>query len=346
MGRVSNPFAITIVSGATALATAAAAMSPGNWADFSIPDLDNAVFFGTSETGNPGILNGFGYELYEDPVHDRICFAGNAHTGGADMAGAGGFAVYDITAHQWDRENYTGNSVSGGAAPFIGHSYCHGTVNRSNGDYYFRNYNSTTIRRRVYGDTGSASWATFSTIGGSYANQVAGALAYFPEMNGGAGGLVFADVGGAKCSNSAMTSWSDATGASPTGLGFYQNFIAHNNAKVYFGGGNGSVKMYSVNASKVAAAAADTPIECGSSNAGVILAHPNGVDLMAFAAAAGGAHYKYNAAGDSWGANIGAHGLTRGNIWAGCTLRELGIFFFIEFPGSVGTPTCRLYKPA
>ncbi len=341
----SGSFNMSIETSMSALATAADGMSSGQWASFTMPDLDNAVLFAESSTANKSFVNGFGYEMLWDPVHKVMALAGTAHTGGTLIVGSAGYAVWDDATNTWSRETYDGNSDNATGSPvLIGHPYYHNAVNTVNGDWYYRNYNSTGILRRVYGNTGSSSWASFSTIGGSYANQVAGGLRFFPEMNSGAGGLVFVDVGGAKCSNSALTSWTDATGTSPT-LGNLQNFIAYSNGEIFFGGGNSNSNMYKLSSGKVVSACASTPLVCGSSNAGTIIPHPNGLDLFAFNCSASSAYYKYTASSDTWSASLGNHGLTRGNIWTGCAIPDYGVIVFIEFPGSVGTPTCMVYKP-
>ncbi len=319
--------------------------SANSWTAFTMPDLTNATLYAESSAGNLGILNGFGYNMYWDALHGVMVFAGSSHTGGTTIAGAGGFVSWDDTTNSWTRETYLGNSeTDSGGAPIPGHAYSHMALNTFNGDLYFRCYSSVKIKRRQYGDTGSAAWVDFSNIGGGYGAQVAGGLVFYPELNSGAGGLVFVDIAGAHYSNSALTSWSAATGASPTGIGLYHNFAVRANGLVYFGGGNGSSKMWSMNASGVVTARADTPFECGSGNTGVILEHPNGVDLFAFEVAAGGDFYKYTAATDSW-ALVGAHSIASGNIWSGCAIPEYGVIVFIKFPATSGTPTCVVFKP-
>lgn len=341
----SNSFTLSIDTAVSDLQAAANAMTSNTWADFTMPNLSNATLFANS-LSQQGILNGFGYEMVLDPVHMVMAMGGTSHTGGTDISGAGGYVYWDDATNTWTRETYLGNSDNaGGGAPLVGHAYYHNAVNPNNGDWYFRHYGSRQVKRRIYGDTGSTSWSDFSTIGEPYANQAAGGLRFYPEMNSGAGGLVFVDVAGAKCSNSAMTSWTDATGTAESGLGNYQNWIAYANSLIYFGGGNSSTKMYSLNASKVVAACADTPAEAGSANTLTIIPHTNGLDLFAFGTSPSSAFYKYTASSNTWSSSLGSHGLSRGTVWAGCPFPSYGVIVFIEFPGSAGTPTCRLYKP-
>lgn len=323
----------------------AATMSPGDWEVFSIPSLDNSMLFANGPT-QQGILNGFGYNLQFDPVHNLLLFAGTSHTGGVDYAGAGGLFTYDINTHTCTRESYTGNSVDGssGNVPLVGHGYVHLALDPVTGNMWFRWYGSQSVRQRLFGDTGESSWTAFSTIGGSWGNQVAGALVYFPELNGGAGGLVFVDVAGAKTTASDLTTWADATGAAPTGIGNLQQFGVRANGHVYFGGGNSSTKMWKLNASKVVTACADTPVECGSANTAVIVTHPNGVDLLAYERANGGNFYKYDAVADTWSGPT-AHQIAASSIFAAAAVPDANVVFFLRFPGVAGTPSVILHMP-
>lgn len=329
-------------AGVSALGDLAASMSSNSWANFTMGNLVNATFFANSTSGTLGILNGNSPRLVWDSLHKKMQLAACAHTGGAIIAGAGGLATWDDVANQWSRETYSWSSEN------PGHGYYHNAINPNNGDMYFRSYNSRNIYRRIYGQTEQASWQVFSVMNGpNYFNQVAGGLEWFPGLNSGAGGLVFVDQGGANVSNVALSSWSTAAG-SMTGIGLYHNFIAYtpSSARVYFGGGNGSVKMYSLDASGTATVRADTPIEAGAGTSfgeAAILPHPNGTGLLLFGPFTGGVLYNFD--GTAW-TSLGTHqiGVSDG-IWSACTVPEYGVVVFIKFQGASGTPTCKVYKP-
>lgn len=324
--------------GSSDLSIAAAAMSANTWADFSMPNLAIATFFAESTAGAKTFLNGNLPKMTWYAANKEINIVGASHTGGLTVVGAGGLSTWTDSNNTWVRETYDWNSE------IQGHGYYHNAVNVLNGDLYLRKYNSAGILRRTRGSSGD-SWTTFSTIGANYANQVAGALEWFPELNSGSGGLVFVDVGGANFSNAALTSWSAATGASPTGIGSIHNFTAYSNNRVYFGGGNGSLKMWSLNSSGVAQVEADTPITCGAGTSfgqGAVFPHPNGTGLLAFGPNTGNDFYSYN--GSSW-TNLGAHSIgVADGIWAGVTIPDYGIVLFLKNAGGTGTPTCKLYK--
>jgi hypothetical protein len=324
-------------AGSSALASLAATMAPGSWANFACGNLSNATLYAYTPGGTLGILNNFGNRLVWDAAHRKIQYAASAHTGGAVVAGAGGLATWDDTTNQWSRETYNWSSEN------PGHSYHHVAVNPGNGDLYFRSFNSRSIYRRVYGQTGQAAWQIFSTISYSnWANQVAGALEWLPGLNGGAGGLVFADALGAAWSNAALTSWTGQSGSAPSGN--YHNWSAGAGGLVYFGGGNGSTAMYAINSSGAVSSKAATPMQAGANAASAVFAHPNGTDLLLFQNyASTGAIYRFN--GTSW-SSAGTHQIgDSSGVWAGCAIPEYGVMLFLVFPNASGTPFCKIYKP-
>jgi hypothetical protein len=331
---------VPALPGATALAAQAASMSSGQWQTFSMPNLANSTFTAVSPGGGQASLfNTFGNRMLWDPVHKKMQYAACAHTGGAFVAGAGGLATWDDATNTWTRETYTWSSED------PGHSYYHIVCNPNNGDLYFRSFNSRTIYRRVYGTTGAASWVGFSTISnvGAWSNQVAGALDWWPALNGGAGGFGFANELGAAFSNSALTGWTWQSGTSPSGP--YHNWGIVAGGLFYFGGGNGSSAMYSMSTSGAITNRPSTPLEAGSANASVVLPHPNGTDLLLFQNnAATGAIHRFN--GTAWSA-AGTHQIgANDGMWVGCTIPEYGVIVFVRNQGTgSGTPTCIVYKP-
>jgi hypothetical protein len=327
-----------VAAGDSALRNLATSMSAGAWANFSM-GLTSATFTGVAPGGSePSINNGFGNRMLWDPVHRKLQYAGTTHTGGATVSGAGGLATWDEKTNTWSRETYAWSSEN------PGHSYSHIAVNTTNGDLYFRSFNSRTIYRRVYGQTGQASWQAFSALNGitNWANQVAGALEWFPELNGGAGGLAFADELGASRSDATLKSWTGQSSISKSGP--YHNWCARAGGLFYFGGGNGSSAMYAMNAGGTVSAKASTPLSAGSAGASMVFAHPNGTDLLLFQNSASGAIHRFN--GTSW-SNAGTHqiGVSDG-LWMACAIPEYGVMVFIRNERGSGTPTCVLYKPA
>lgn len=338
---LSTPTRMKLSSpGNSTLSSLAASMSAGSWANFVMGNLSSATLTGVAPGGGePSINNGFGNRMLWDPVHKKLQYAGATHTGGAVVSGAGGLATWDDASNTWSRETYAWSSEG------PGHSYSHIAVNTSNGDLYFRGFNSRNILRRVYGQTGQSSWQVFSTLNGiaNWANQVAGALEWFPELNGGAGGLAFADELGASRSSASLTGWTGQAGTSRSGQ--YHNWAARARGLFYFGGGNGSTAMYAMDANGTVTSKASTPLQAGSYGSSMVFAHPNGADLLLFQnRATAGAIHRFD--GTSW-SSIGTHqiGVSDG-IWMGCAVPDYGVMAFIKNQGGNGTPTCVLYKPA
>jgi chitodextrinase len=327
--------ATTLAAGTqTALGALAKLMQPGQWADFTMPGLDLSA----ASTSVPSIVT-FSARGIWDPVHQKIQFYGAAHNGGVvGIPNGSAFITYDDATNQWTRESYPSSSIDDG------HAYYHLTVSANTGDLFFRKYFSARVLKRTYGQTGQASWKTGQVADTpNAANQVAGGLEWFPELNGGQGGLVFVDLLGAAWSNAALTSWQQQSGTSMSGK--YQNWVAHAGGFVYWGGGSGGGgQMYRLSPTGVVTTMPITPINAGvNSDAAIVLPHPNGTDLLLFqAGVASGAVYRFN--GSSW-SNIGTHQINSANFWIGAPVPIYGVIVFIVHPDGSRTPYARVYKP-
>jgi hypothetical protein len=320
----------------TQLSQLAASMQPGTWADFIMGGLTSSLV-SASSSSTPSILT-FAARGVWDPVHKKIQFAGTSHTGGQVISGAGGLITWDDATNQWSREAYAWSS------DVPGHAYYHLAVNANNGDLYFRMFGSPRIMRRAFGATGQGSWVTGQVADQpNNANQVAGGLQWFPNLNGGQGGLVFIDVLGAAWSNAALTSWTSQSGTSQSGN--YQNWVAQTGGAVYWGGGaNGSLAVYRLSSNGVVTTMPNAPMTTGvNTDSAIVLAHPNGTDLLLFqAGVAQGAIYRFN--GSSW-SNIGTHQINSSNFWIGVSIPIYGVIVFIVHPDGSGTPYARVFKP-
>jgi hypothetical protein len=208
-----------------------------------------------------------------------------------------------------------------------------------------------------------SAWETghVSTITpGHSSGEIYNCLQWFPQLNGGAGGLVYAGALGTKYTNAALTSWS----SSPELLAAnYQNWIAYTptSGHVYWGGGSASAPydkiMYRMSATPTFETRASTPHQAGtSSDNSIILPHPNGTDLMSFQCSAGAQIHKYTASSNSWGSSIGTHPLGLNFIvpgnpdgWIGTTIHEYGVIVFLKHQSTTGgvhgTSSCIVYKP-
>jgi hypothetical protein len=288
---------------------------------------------GAASAAVPSLVT-YASKMMWDPLHRKLHFAGCSHTGGQTMANAGGLITWDDETNQWSKESYSWSS----SGP--GHSYYHTTVNPSTGDLFYREFESARILKRNYGSTGQAGWRSGLVANHPHAaNQAAGGLEWFPELNNGAGGLVFVDARGAARSNAALSSW---TQGSTAVSGNYHNWSAQAGGYVYFGGGNGSSAMYRMNASGVTSSVPNTPLEAGvnAGNSSMVYAHPNRNDLLLVARASSGAFHRFN--GSSW-SSLGSHQVN-GTPFVATAVPEYGVVLFLVHPGGTGTPYLRVYK--
>jgi len=327
--------AMTQASGTpTALAQSAATLSSGQWTAITMGGL-NSSLVGAAGTSVQSLLT-FAARGHWDCAHKKLQYAGTSHTGGQLIAGAGGLITWDDATNQWTKESYTWSSEN------PGHAYYHVALNKSNGNLYFRGYNSAGIIRRTFGSTGQGAWQSGQVANNpNSANQVAGGLEWFPQLNGGLGGLVFVDATGAAWSNAALSSWTHQTGSSTSGP--YHNWIAHAGGFVYWGGGNGSTAMYRLSPTGTVTAMPSTPLVAGPNNeAAIVLPHPNGTDLLLFGVNSGGAIHRFN--GTSW-SSAGTH-QNGGQLWIGFTVPEYGVNVFLRHEGGgTGAASAIIFKP-
>jgi chitodextrinase len=327
--------ATTLASGTgSALAQLAASLQPGQWV---VPFVMGGLNASLPYAQGPSTLSmmGFSARGHWDPIHKKLQFAGTSHTGGLYIDGAGALLTWDDATNQWTKESYTWSVWD------PGHSYYHVALNKTNGDLYYRSFNSANIYRRAYGSTGQASWQAGQVANHpNRGNAVAGGLEWFPQLNGGAGGLVFVDVLGASWSNAALTSWN----STPTLMsGQIHNWVVAAGGFVYWGGGSDMTAMYRLSSTGISTTMPDTPLGTGvNSNSSIVLAHPNGTDLLLFGTSAGGPIFRFD--GASW-TNVGTHQIG-GQLWAGFTIPEYGIILFLRHENlGTGNGSAVVFKP-
>jgi chitodextrinase len=315
------PVAQTTLAAGTAstLAQLAASLAPGQWATLSSNNFNLALV----DAGDARSILEFASRGHWDPVHKKIQFWGEGHFAGQALI------TYDDATNSWSKDTTVVNSN-------IGHGYQHLALNPANGDLYLRLYSSGSIRKKPYGQP----WQNAASFNNNN-QQVAGALEWVPQLNGGAGGLAFADTGGVRISNAAVSSWgSQINGAS----GPYHNNGVATNGAFYFGGGNGSSAFWRLDpVTGTVTAAASAPAQYGVT-ARHLVAHPNGIDALLVGPAGSGSVYRYNGASNTW-TNLGAHQLNADTWWAGITVPEYGVTVWLCQDSSVSAPFIRVYKP-
>jgi hypothetical protein len=316
---LSAPTTVEVIpAGTSALARLAASMSSGQWASFSMGGMGTSLL----DAGSGHSITEFSARGHWDPVHKKIQYWGQGHNAADKLI------TWDDATNQW--------SVNGSAGTgTIGHAYYHLALDPATGDLYLRVYNSTTVKKKPYG----GSWTSIASFQ-NIANQVAGALEWFPALNNGAGGLVFCDTLSAQTWNPASNSW--AVRISSLLLGNYHNWAAAGGASLYFGGGVGSSAMYRMSASGSVTSAPSTPIEAGVEK-GIVLRHPDGNQLLLFSQGTSGTIYRFN--GSSWSTQ-GTHqigGAT--DLWFGVPVFDYGVVLFVAQTTSTDTPVVKVYRP-
>jgi chitodextrinase len=335
--------ATTLAAGPpTALATLAASMAPGTWSPFTMGGLNTALLSATSQTVPSFML--FAARGSWDCAHKKLQFAGSSHSPHpyGPIAGAGALITWDDATNQWTKESYSWSSDD------EGHSYYHVTINPNTGDLYHRNFTSAQVMFRAYGTTGQGSWLLGQVAPvPNRANQVASGLEWFPELNNGSGGLVFVDQQGASWSNAALTSWSNAA---VQVSGDYHNWSARAGGFVYWGGGfvnatgNNSTAMYKLSSTGVGQKMPDTPIAAAvNGGPAIVIAHPNGSDLLLVGVNAGDPVFRFNGATSTW-TNVGAQQIGP-RYFVGFPVPDYGVVVFLQTSDGIGTPQAVVYKP-
>ncbi|MEO8004034.1 MAG: hypothetical protein ABI771_03960 [Betaproteobacteria bacterium] len=307
------------VSKTTALGRLAASMHSGQWASFTSNDFNHAL---VDAGGGHSILE-FASRGHWDPLHKKIQFWGMGHLSGQALI------TYDDATNTWTRDNAPATSSN------WGHGYQHMALDPATGDLYLRLYNSGIVRKKPYDQP----WQNVAAFDNSVNNQVAGALEWVPQLNGGAGGLAFADAGGVRTSNAAVSNWGwQISGASGQ---YHQNGVAINGA-FYFGGGGGSTALWRLDPGGAVTRVADSPVPFGVT-AMDLVPHPNGVDALLVGPGTTGKTYLYNAVENSW-ILLGPHQLNSGEWWVGITVPEYGITIWLCEKTSASAPFIRIFK--
>lgn len=343
----SNAHRVEIVAASgSALSTLAASMSSGQWANFTMTGLTEPLLHAISTAGTQSYVT-FSHGGVWDAINKRIFFLGIAHVP-AGSANTGGIFTWDDATNVASRPaTYAfGAGQDFGAA----HTYQH-VAYRPTGEIYWRIYSTNVIRKYV-GPSGSSNWQNDWATGyvadkGTGANQITGALLWYPQLNGGAGGLVFADQVGVQWTNAALSSWQYQSGTALSGG--YDTNAALAGGYVYFGGGTSGATsaFYRMDSSGnvIPRAALPAIASQNSAGAGVLLSHPSeSNNLLLLQMNPGATTYKYTASTDSW-ASVGANGLTESLLHMPTVIPDYGVIVVVTHGGTQTTAYCKVYKP-
>lgn len=240
-------------------------------------------------------------------------------------------------AHQWG--NFTGD-------PATGDLYYRP---RGGGDIYKWSYQS-------YPATVS-SWTQIESRGLAVSNN-AQCLEFFPELNGGAGGLVFIETASGRtniwATQDDYTTWSkvhsDVFGIADQNIEGFSAYLPAQQAVMFGGGarepwGTGNISraaLFHADGSKQVIGDTPRPFGTRQPSMGTVVGHPNG---RVFAlSAASDSLYEYDSSRDSW-STLGS--LPFSAYWlSAAMIPEFNVIYVIQQVGSSGTDTVQewLYK--
>jgi len=137
------------------------------------------------------------------------------------------------------------------------HAYEHDALDPATGTFYFRGFNSATVRRHQVDATIDADWDTIPDLPSEAASCIATSLEFFPDRNE----LVYVN-----CTDQSLRTWHPGDGswgtvAGPFAMGPYHNYGVYNpvHKVVMFGLGNDSSGFHKYDASGTVTTAAAPP---------------------------------------------------------------------------------------
>lgn len=276
----------------TALERAASQLNPGEWVELTTSFAENPLI---EDIGGHHILQ-YTDNAEWDPFHQQFLFLGQGHSSNYDDDPSTGsrFIRYSEFQNQWAvlPEIPVNN---------VGHGYDHSAFNPETGDFFHRPANGLTVYRY---NTIAESWSSLPSLP-MQSIQVAGALAYFPEM----GGLLFVDGDwGVWFFDEIKNKWQQLANTNGGGnstlpnlaMGAYSNFAEYSpvHRVVVFGGGNDSKAIYRLDAAGDITALQEAPMNLGIQWGSISTVDPVSGDFLFFGPQE--EFYVFNPINDSW----------------------------------------------
>jgi len=327
---------------------AAKAMQPGEWRELT-------TIVPASIGGNLGAMLDAcagGHSITEyadkavwDPYAKQFAFVGQGHYSCLK------YTRYDEASNMWTAHQPAWADCWNAPNPCISHAYEHNEIDPS-GIHYYRRHNSGIF---TYNKTNNI-WSPLAVPEGVIA-QVAGALTYFPALNG----LVSLDSqNGLWLYDLTSKAWRKLSDNPP--MAAYSNFATYNpiHEVMWFGGGssgstpNGSRKIYKMDKAGVITPLTDAPFGLGTSNGltMTITVDPNTGKFLVFRSKDASTSeyplglYEYDITKDEW--SLVSSDLTKVKLyntrfWAVATpIYEYGIVMFMT--SDFGNSKIFLYK--
>lgn len=269
----------------TAIETAAAGMSVGEWLRITAADAPGGNSYFDDPVNATTNLYDYCHKAGYDPVNKRFLFYGMGH-GGQMMRLALNFA--DTT---WSKTGPPPWWSSGE----IGHGYSHTAVDPTTGDEYARFYNDTGGVHRL----ASGSWtrtAVESAFPSGIPNAAHGAIEYLPGI-GASGGLVAMFGDSIRRWDKSTNAWSLALQVTNRGNGAMACY-SHSEGVAYMGAGVSSTQdWYRVPPSGTVTQLPNCPLATNNTE-GCVAVCPVSGDVLVFSTDANAQRYN----GTSWAA--------------------------------------------
>lgn len=268
----SNSFNLSIAAApTTVLETAAAGMSSGDWLQLTGGNLPAGLDLftdvgGLFSGGSDGMAIAYCEKFARDETGKQFHFVGSDHFGAPNPAGAHGvYLRYDEADNEWTFVSNAPSGVSPGTNNTPHHGYSGSTFDPDTGFWHHPPYGTVIYQRET------SSWDSNSMSAAFAVTTATGCAEYFPERdrimvcqveNG--TDATLAEVNPSAETTSVLVSHSTGT---ITGFGAYSCAMNYSKvrARVFFGGGNGSNRIWSVNSSGTVTRHDDCPVNFGPS---------------------------------------------------------------------------------
>ncbi len=351
----------TTSTGGGTLAAAAASMAPGSWLQMTGASLPSGLNLFTSSGGlfsggASGLSIAYCDKFARDPNGKKFYFVGSDHFGIPNPSGAHTIALqYTDATNSW---SFIGNvpwgvSPGGNATPSHGYE---GTTFDSTNNRLWHNPPYGTVVRDWNGGTswGSVSMSSLLSYTGSTGNAE-----FFPERNqvlvaqvesGTSAGLVGISA------NRTVSQLVNQSSNTLSGFGGYSCFNRYSAARklVYFGGGQGSNRVWTVASDGTVTRRDDCPVSPGPSGSGSshTFVNPGNGNLIVYSSGSSWRELNPSAsAGSQWATKSGAVSVLASNTADGSAYgcmacpTEYGVVAFVKNYSSGAAAEMWLWKP-
>ncbi|HXH12491.1 MAG TPA: hypothetical protein VNP04_22320 [Alphaproteobacteria bacterium] len=282
----------------TVLGDLAARMQPGAWVELQTNGFNNGKILEPCLDGS-NIVE-YADNAMWDPISRRFLFYGASHGSCYSQK----FIIYNDATNTWTTSSVYPGSCSGSDGCFE-HAYHHNALNTSNGDFYYRSYNSLNIWR--YTTNGGQQW-NLLTNQTPEALVCCSALAYFPEMDS----LIWISARSRGVYRYSFSTGQWYTLATGLAMGDYDNVIQYNSVQhvMLLGGGrNGGRIFYKLDAQGRLTRMKDAPFDAFVGTVySLVSVDPASGKYLIFRP--GGQYYEYDITTDTWRLMPSQHPLT------------------------------------